>query len=67
MYSCRVVGELSASSSPVPVSHAIAIAAAWEPTASRIETMSDHLYGLRNPSRRTNVSRYGGRVATVEI
>ena len=36
---------------------AIAIAAAWEPTARTIETTSDHLYGLRKPSRRTKVSR----------
>jgi hypothetical protein len=32
-----------------------------------MERTSDHLYGLRKPSRRMNVWRYGGRVATAEI
>ena len=53
-------------SRPLPVRYAIAIAAACEPTARTIETISDHSYGLRKPSRRTNVSRYGAVVATVE-
>ncbi len=42
---------------PSPVRYAITTAAAWEPIASRIETISDHLYGLRKPSRRAKVER----------
>jgi hypothetical protein len=38
-----------------------AIWAACDPTARKIETISENLYGLRKPSRRTNVRRYGGR------
>jgi hypothetical protein len=34
-----------------------AIAAPWESTARRIETISESLYGRRNPSSRANVWR----------
>jgi hypothetical protein len=43
--------------SPSPVRNAIRTAAACEPMARKIETISDHLYGLRKPSRRANVCR----------
>jgi hypothetical protein len=42
-------------------------AAAWDPTASRTDTMSDHLYGFRKPRRRTNVRRYDGVSAIAAI
>jgi hypothetical protein len=38
--------------------------AACEPTASKIETASDHRYGRRKPSRRTNV-RNGREVDSI--
>ena len=49
--------------SAFPVRNAITTAAACEPTASTMDTPSDHLYGRRNPSRRTNVRRYAARAA----
>jgi ubiquinone/menaquinone biosynthesis C-methylase UbiE len=52
-------------SRPLPVRYAITIAAAWEPTARTIETIRETRYGLRKPSRRKNVWRYGTVVATV--
>ena len=42
-----------------PTSRTIAIAAACESTARIVDTSSDQRYGLRKPSRRTNVRRYG--------
>ncbi len=45
----------TACASPAPVRNAVANCAACERTASTIETTSDHRYGRRNPSRRTNV------------
>jgi hypothetical protein len=49
------------------VRKAIATAVACEPTARTTETASDHLYGLRKPSRRQNVLRYEGTSLTAAI
>jgi len=41
------------------VTQTSAICAACDPTASTVETIRPTRYGLRNPSRRTKVVRYG--------
>ncbi len=47
----------SALSITAPVSQMSAIAAPWDSTARTIETVSESLYGRRNPSSRANVWR----------
>src|SRR5580765_5561919 len=64
-YSSWWLFAVIAFSRPLPVRYAMTIAAAWEPTARMIEMTRETRYGLRNPSRRKNVWRYGTVVATV--
>src|SRR6478736_2946688 len=63
-YSSWWLFAVIAFSRPLPVRYAMTIAAAWEPTARKIETIRETRYGPRKPSRRKNVWRYGTVVAT---
>src|SRR4029079_15696758 len=52
---------------PRPVTQPMAICAACEPTAMRIDAIWPVRYGRMKPSRRMNVRRYGTALTTVRL